>query len=113
MLVFRNGDEVKTVDNGKEATLSSRMSVQDTVQYGRIDGIEEGNCYTRQALLESYAHRAEIKAVNGRIGSGCDSIILNRNNPDLGERDGKFLAWFHSHIIPTDTYIVPFRFVYI
>ena len=113
VLVFRDGDEVRTVDNGKAAPLSSRMNLPDTVQYGQINGIEEGQCYPRRALLESYAHRATIKAVNGRIGSGCDSIILSRNNPDLGERDGKLLSSINSNFVSTATHIVLSRFVYI
>ena len=88
MLVFRDGNEVRTVDNGNAAPLSSRMHFRDTIQYGPIKGIEEGQCYTRRALVETYGHRAERKAVNGRIGIGCDSLVLSRNNRELGECDG-------------------------
>ena len=111
MLVFRDGDEIRTMDNGKAAPLSSRMYSPDTVQYGRIEGIEEGQCYTRRALVASYAHRTERKAVNGRIGSGCDSIILSRNNSDLGECDGKLLSSFNSNFFDAAIHIAAIHIV--
>ena len=99
VLVFRDGHAVQTSDNGEEATLESRMTLPDTVQFGPIDGIEEGLCYPRRKLLDIYAYRAGIKAVNGRIGRGCDSIVLSRNDPEHGEVDGTLLTPFYFCVV--------------
>ena len=113
MLVFWDGNEVQTVDNGKAAPLSSRMHLPDTIQYGHINGIKEGQCYIRRVLVETYGHRAEIKAVNGRIGSGCDSLVLSRNNPELGECDGTSMFVQLECYVLNASNIVPLRFDYI
>lgn len=104
VLVFRHGDSLTTiVDNGKIATLGSRLRKRHPVQFGAIDGVEEGHSYFQGDLVSKYAHRSGRRGVNGSIHTGCDAIIICRNCPKLGEVDSEYIhfaiiAFFHSTI---------------
>lgn len=37
------------------------MYLPDTIQYGQMNGIEQGQCYIRRVVVETYGHQAEIK----------------------------------------------------
>lgn len=90
VLVFRDGKSVQTSDSGAGALLESRMNRPDSVQFGPIPGIEEGVSYSRTDLISTFAHRAGIRAVNGSVHRGCDSIVLSRNSRMDGEADGMY-----------------------
>ena len=91
VMVCRDGDKaIVGSDSGCLATLESRLNRPPTHRFGSIDGLEEGALYGREKLFQMYAHRAERKAVSGNRHCGCDSVVLNMNNPKRGEVDGTF-----------------------
>ena len=89
ILVFRDGKKAETIDNGVVSDVEAKRHRKNPVQWGHIDGVQEGELYPHRYLMKTYAHRVGNKGVNGNMFEGCDAILISRNCPDLGERDGE------------------------
>lgn len=89
ILVFRDGNERETIDNGTAASVDSRRHKKSPVLFGNISGIVDGEVLFHRSLMKTYGHRIGSKGVNGNMFVGCDAIIISRNDPELDERDGK------------------------
>mmetsp|Transcript_17096 Transcript_17096/g.24178 ORF Transcript_17096/g.24178 Transcript_17096/m.24178 type:complete len:362 (-) Transcript_17096:674-1759(-) len=58
------------------------------IRFGHpIPCMREGGLFSRAFLYSSYAHRSDMRGVNGNIKMGCDSIVVSRQDPRLQEED--------------------------
>jgi|AntRauTorckE5430_2_1112549.scaffolds.fasta_scaffold00828_3 hypothetical protein len=107
VVVFRHGRSVPvTFDTGKPLFAENKNSNANvktpTVNFGHpARGIPEGKeVLIKQQLLDSGAHLHERKNINGTAKEGCDSILVENQDPLMREDDG--LCWLQVTCAKSD-----------
>lgn len=101
VVVFRHGNRnnvlfdsgVSLVNEEEQSSVSFDSSPSGIISFGHppCDIIEGKEVYTKEMLSQSGAHHFERRWVSGTIRDGCDSILVERQDPLLREDDG--LCW--------------------
>jgi len=94
VVVFRHGRSVPvTFDTGSPLFTVPKKTDAPSVNFGHpIREIPEGKeVFIKQQLLDTGAHLHVRKNVNGTAKEGCDSIIVDNQDPLMREDDG--LCW--------------------
>lgn len=98
VVVFRHGKPVSVETDTGAPICSEQTHVNSggrapSVKFGHpVREISEGKeVFTKMKLIETGAHRNERKHINGTLRDGCDSILVENQDPMLREDDG--LCW--------------------
>jgi len=64
------------------------------------DIVEAKEVYNKECLVKTGAHRQERKLVSGTLADGCESILVEKQDPILREDDG--LCWLQITCLKSD-----------
>jgi hypothetical protein len=82
-IIFRNGRELNVpVDTGFEVTSTAAPDRSPpTYRFGHLEGLEEGELYSRMELVSIGAHQMDRRGVSGNTAAGCNAIIVSKGHP--------------------------------
>ena len=86
-IVFRNGTKVLYEHDSGSPCLDLKPLEDWELTFGNIDGLVEGNIYSRGQLKNLGAHRGQQRGVSGNQVMGCDAIILGKKDRGPKEKD--------------------------
>ena len=100
VVIFRHGKPV-SVQNDTGVPIFPEP--KNTNSSGRVSSVKVGHpvreicegkeVFTKAKLVETGAHKSDKKNINGTLRDGCDSVLVENQDPMLREDDG--LCWLH------------------
>ena len=100
-IVFRNGIKVLyKEDSGSPCLDLKPPEFCGKLTFGNVQGLVEGNIYSRGQLSNLGAHRSQQRGASGNQGMGCDAIIVSGKKDRGPEEQDNLVTLTYSAATP-------------